>query len=179
MTLIAQTRDPDSRLRDHAWTDIVAKNHQPLYRMCMSMVRNSEEAEDIVSETFLRAFENRHKIADATKVQAFLFTISYRLCISWLRKRKRQARYLEEGRHSQEQYQEPEPGLRYNLLQLTGKLPEVFKEAILLRYFADWTNKEISKELGIPVKTVRTRIHRGLIRLKNIGIKQGGNHARV
>ncbi len=123
-------------------------------------------ADDITSETFVRAWTSPAKIRTET-VKAYLFTIARNVYLQMLRKQQPL---------SQEDEQIPDPTAdpldwvsnREELdqvLQSLQKLPEVDRAALLLRAQNELSYKEIANTLGITLASARVKVHRARIKL--------------
>ncbi|HIG45601.1 MAG TPA: sigma-70 family RNA polymerase sigma factor, partial [candidate division Zixibacteria bacterium] len=73
----------------HAFEMIVSRYKTRLYNCVYRMVNNAENAEDLVQETFLRVYKNRHNYQATSNFSTWIYTIALNLARSELRKRKR------------------------------------------------------------------------------------------
>jgi len=134
-----------------------------LYGTARRLARNPADAEDMVQETYLRAFRAFHLYAPGTNIRAWLFTILRRVRVDQLRKRGRSPQtveLLDEGPG----LPPPQDGLargQEDVVRALERLPEVFRTAVVLRDMQDLTYEEIASVLSIPIGTVMSRIHRG------------------
>ena len=136
----------------------------------------AEEASDLVQETYLRAYRTFSGFEPGTNCKAWLFTIMYSIFANQYRKRRRQPTTVSidelEAEHGQTV---PAMGwgshrevLQNHNLGWAGpevdgalrRLPEEFREAILLVDVGDLTYEEASRALGCPLGTVRSRLFR-------------------
>jgi RNA polymerase sigma-70 factor (ECF subfamily) len=163
-----------------AFARIVDLYKTSVYNICLRMVKIPAEAEDLAQEAFLRAYTNIEKYEDDKKFSTWLYRIATNLSIDYLRK-KRPGVYLDAeipgadgvNMHAQLASEDPLPDERVVhketrdvVLQEIDRLPPKYRAAIILKYLEDLSLKEISDILGIPVATVKTRIHRGREALK-------------
>jgi RNA polymerase sigma-70 factor, ECF subfamily len=134
-----------------------------LYATARRMSRNAADAEDLVQETYLRAFRAFESYTPDTNVRAWLFTILYRVRADRLRKAGRSPRtveLLDEG----PAVPPPQDGLargQEDIRRALDGLPEVFRTALVLRDIQDFSYDEIAHIVGVPIGTVMSRIHRG------------------
>jgi RNA polymerase sigma-70 factor (ECF subfamily) len=127
------------------------------------MVRNPQDAQDLVQETFLRAFRGFHNFEPGTNIRAWLHTILQRARTDAFRQSRRSVpTSLLEGEGP------PVPPEQDALAQggedlerALGELAEPFRSAVVLRDVEDFSYQEIATMLGIPIGTVMSRIHRG------------------
>ncbi|MFD1360938.1 RNA polymerase sigma factor SigW [Lentibacillus salinarum] len=158
-----------------AFADVVTFYQHKIYQHCYRMLGNRHEAEDIGQETFIRAYVNIHSFDDNRKFSTWLYRIATNLVIDRIRKRKPDY-YLDaeiKGTDGLTMYSQlaadnrlPEEEVEGWELQdyITEKiagLPPKYRSVIMLRYLEEFSLKEISEILDIPLGTVKTRIHRG------------------
>ena len=149
-----------------------------LYRTALRMTRSEAEAEDLVQETYIRAFRFRHQFTPGTNLKAWLFRILTNTFINQYRRKAarpdttelddveesilyRHMRDVSPGSASPD----PEAELIDNTLSSEVKdaleaLPEKFRTTLLLDV-EGFSYKEIAELLDIPIGTVMSRLHRG------------------
>lgn len=161
------------------WPAIVAEHTPGLYRLAWQMLGSRADAEDVVQETFLRAFVALEKrgLVVRTSLRAYLGRIAVNLCYDRHRRGRRQelpSGEVEEvaglGRResgSRDAWGEsgPEQALIHGdqareLRQALGNLPPNHRAAVLLRYTYDLSYREIAAALEVPENTVATWLHR-------------------
>jgi RNA polymerase sigma-70 factor (ECF subfamily) len=134
-----------------------------LYGTAYRMTHNAHDAEDLVQETFLRAFRAFDRYASGTNIRAWLHTILYRVRTDAFRRAGRSPRTVElEG--DGPPVPAPQDALAAggeDLARALDSLPEAFRTAVVLRDVQDLTYEEIAGVLGVPIGTVMSRIHRG------------------
>lgn len=146
------------------------KKYAPdVYRFALYLSGERGEAEDITSETFVRAWTSPEPIRMAT-VKGYLFTIARNLFLQRLRKKSRHVELSEELRDSQPSPQaqaEQKAELRAVLARLK-KLPEIDRAALLMRAFDEMPYEEIARALRISLAAVKVKIHRARLALADI-----------
>ena len=142
-----------------------------LYSFALKLARARDEAEDLVSETVLRAFERWEQYRLGTNIRAWLFTILYHLFVS--RKRRIDAREVPEsdtgpGRSTRDAVGDADPEATFydsflddEIVRAIDSLPDEYRTAVVLSDIEDLRYAEISKILGIPEGTVKSRLFRG------------------
>lgn len=163
------TREADVRFEAEALPFI-----DDVYRFALSLTRDAADADDIVQETFLRAYRSWHTFQPGSDARRWLFTITRNV---FLRARERERRHvdLEDGdvealttfaAHGQMVRDGADqilsridlaPALRRAL----DELDEPFKSAVLLVDLEDQSYEAASQILGVPIGTVRSRLFRG------------------
>jgi len=149
-----------------------------LYRTALRMTRSEAEAEDLVQETYIRAFRFRHQFTPGTNLKAWLFRILTNTFINQYRRKaarpdETELDDVEESilyRHMRDVSPgsaslDPEAELIDNTLssEVTDALealPEKFRTTLLLDV-EGFSYKEIAEVLDIPIGTVMSRLHRG------------------
>lgn len=158
-----------------AFAELVELYKDKMYHLAYRMLGQAQEAEDVVQETFLRVFTNLDRYDDTQKFSTWIYRIATNLCIDRLRKRK--ASYsldaeMPEGEGADwysllpSNDASPESELllsetQEHIRKAVDSLPEKYKSVVILRYLQDLSLQEIGDVLGMPVTTVKTRVHRG------------------
>ncbi len=160
--------------------DFVRSYGDALYRTACYLTRNPQDAQDLVQETFLRAWRYRHAFHSGSNARAWLFKILYNLHIDRKRKEHREpAIELNDTTRLEEFYlyrqivpsdmflpaRDPESLILEALLdteiqQALEKLPEHYRTPFLLSALEGLSYQEVSEVLEIPVGTVMSRLYR-------------------
>ena len=142
-----------------------------LYAFALKLARSRDDAEDLVSDTLLRAFERWDQYHLGTNISAWLFTILYHVFVS--RKRRIDAREVHapddsEGWSAFEAVGEIDPEGRFydsflddEITQAIDALPDEYRAAVVLSDLHDLRYAEIAEILGVPEGTVKSRLFRG------------------
>jgi RNA polymerase sigma-70 factor (ECF subfamily) len=134
-----------------------------LYGTAYRITRNMADAEDLVQETYLRAFRAFRGYTAGTNIRAWLFTILYRVRTDQLRRMGRSPRTVtifDDG-PAVAPAQDTFANGHEDVARALSEVPEVFRTAVLLRDVQEFSYDEIAKILDIPIGTVMSRIHRG------------------
>jgi RNA polymerase sigma-70 factor, ECF subfamily len=148
-----------------------------LYRTALRLTGASADAEDLVQETYLRAFRAADQFQPGTNLKAWLFTILHNAARNRLRDRAREAVTFDsdtvdravDGQRFGFGGQGPETPetlllrdvLDRDVQEAIDALPDSFRQAVLLRDVEEFSYAEIAAMLAIPVGTVMSRISRG------------------
>jgi RNA polymerase sigma-70 factor (ECF subfamily) len=134
-----------------------------LYGTAYRMTRNVHEAEDLVQETYLRAYRAFDGFAPGSNIRAWLYTILHRVRTDAFRRTQRSPRMVELSGDGPA-VPPPQDALAQggeDLARALASLPEVFRTAVVLRDVEDFSYAEIARILEVPIGTVMSRIHRG------------------
>lgn len=131
--------------------------------MAYRLTRNAHDAEDLVQETYLKAYRAFDSFTPGTSIRSWLFTILYRLRTDAFRKAGRSVK-TEELSGEGPAVPPPQASLASgaeDIQRALDALPETFRAAVVLRDVEDLSYQEIADVLGVPIGTVMSRIHRG------------------
>ncbi len=138
--------------------------HATAYRL----TRNAADAEDLVQETYLRAFRAFAGYTPDTNIRAWLFSILYHVRTDGLRKSQRSPQTIElvDDGPAVAPPQEALAGGQEDIVRALDLLPEVLRTAVVLRDIQDFSYSQMADILGVPTGTVMSRIHRGRAQLR-------------
>ena len=132
------------------------------------------EGEDLVQETYLRLWKYRSEYEPTAKLSTFLFLMARQVRIDALRRQTRRENREESWAKEQPTNEGPKAfGVREDVRWALAKLSEPLRDVIELGVFQDLPYAEVSAILGIPVGTVKSRMHNALKELKEIFDEQG------
>ena len=147
---------------------------EPLFATAMRLTRNRADAEDLVQDTYVKAFRQSGQFKRGTNLRAWLYTILHN---TWRNRRRdasrdtvdvdsEQVEQLPAGGLGGEPIETPERILMRSTLDADlqaalDSLPEAFREAVWLRDVEEFSYAEIAEMLKVPMGTVMSRISRG------------------
>lgn len=147
---------------------------EPLYATALRLTRNRADAEDLVQDTFVKAFRFSERFTQGTNLKAWLYTILHN---TWRNRRRDAARDTVEIDSERVEEAASLPGgpaaletperilmrdtLDADLQKALDGLPDVFREAVWMRDVEEFSYAEIAEMLEVPVGTVMSRISRG------------------
>lgn len=162
----------------YAFEMIVHRYKDPLVNFVYNFLGSRIDAEDVVQETFLRVFKNKHLYRDVAKFSTWIYTIAGNLAKTELRRRKRRRVFsLSQMGYENKDYDVPDTVFTPDRMvddKMKGSeirkeiddLPVKFKEVVVLRDIHEFSYEEISHILNIPIGTVKSRVNRGRLRLQ-------------
>ncbi len=166
-----------------------------LYNTAYRMTRNSEDAEDLVQETYLKAYRYYDKFEEGTNFKAWLFKIMKNTFINNYRRQQQvppQSDFAEieesfetqVSHESSSQIKSPEEELLENVLDedvqhALDSLPADYRMVVLLADLEGFSYKEIAEILEVPVGTVMSRLYRGRRLLEKGMLEYARDHGYI
>ena len=154
--------------------EIISAYYEQIYKFCYWKIQNSDEAQDITQDTFIRFLDAAQTYSDIKRPKALLYTIANNLCLNWAKKARPVSLDSLEGQelYTADDFAE-ELIQRICLSGAVSALPENQKEVLLLRYGQDLKVGEVAEILGLSRFQVMYRIRGALKQLnKSLG-KEG------
>ncbi len=157
------------------------QTHSPaIYRLALRMLNNPQDAEDILQETFIKAYQNLPRFDGRSKLSTWLYRIATNEALMLIRRRKPEALSVEapEGNSEMQETLEivdwshmPEEALlsdevRQYLRQAIDALPHTLKTVFLLREIEGLSTRETAEVLGLSEAAVKTRLSRARLALR-------------
>ena len=162
---------PDTRVSPEAalLEEMVRAHLDPLYRTALRLTGRPQDAEDLVQETFLRAWRSLHTYRAGTNPKAWLFRILHNAHIDRYRAGTRTVPTVDEIEGQDPAFvvnETPETLVADTVMEAEVrdalmKLPEVFRACVVLADLEGFSYQEIAQTLGIPRGTVMSRLFRG------------------
>jgi len=161
---------------------LVARYKDPLAAYLYRFLGDARESEDLLQETFLRVFRNRHSYRRIARFSTWLYTIAGNLARSEYRKRRRRRVTSLQGiNRDSEEYEVEIPdetfrpdtsangALQEDAIQKAfAQIPDEFREVVVLRDIQQLAYEEIAEITGLPMGTVKSRINRGRTKLQQL-----------
>jgi RNA polymerase sigma-70 factor (ECF subfamily) len=171
---------------------LVGRYQHRVYNVAFRILGNAHESEEVVQDTFLKVLQNLEKFHGRSTFAAWLFTISHNLCVDLLRNRKRKGSYQmvsfdPQSSHEEDAVEvnlnvvsqiadtEPGPAHRVDHLEEQAtiaasleKLPESQRAVLVLHDIEGFSYQEISEMVGVSIGTVRSRLHYGRLKMREL-----------
>jgi RNA polymerase sigma-70 factor (ECF subfamily) len=179
--------DDDRRLiaeclggRRDAFGDLVSRYQARLYNAAIRLVDNPEDAADVVQDAFLNAYQSLRSFKGDAEFFTWLYRIAFNTAISL--KRKRRAAVSLEASANGEHGLEPDdpseyvrPGLALQrseeerlLYAALARLSGEHRDVLVMKDLEGLKYEEIAEVMGVPIGTVRSRLHRARLELRDL-----------
>jgi RNA polymerase sigma-70 factor (ECF subfamily) len=180
-SLIEKVRGGDYQ----AFEFLVTRYEAKVYRLAIRMLRNPQDAEDALQETFLQVFRGLPGFEGRSQFSTWLFRLATNVCLMRIRHRETEPSKLlpledylpklEEGESSQmvDWADRPEDALlskesREQMMGALDKLPPEYRAVFILRDIEGFSNAETGESLGISIAAVKSRLHRARLALRGM-----------
>lgn len=160
---LARCRQGDERAMDA----IVAKHRQRIIRVAANVLRDSHEAEDVAQDAFLKAFRELHRLREDNAFSGYLYRICVRMCMDRLRSRRADTVDFECVEHGQASRIET----KVLVEKLLDRLAPELRLTLVLREMEQLSYDEVAEVMGVPVGTVRSRLHTARERFRLLWVK--------
>jgi RNA polymerase sigma-70 factor (ECF subfamily) len=175
------------RGEERAFEELLDKYKKPVFSICLRMVKNYDDAEDLAQEVFIRTFSVLDRYDPSYPFSSWLYRITSNLCIDHIRRRRDGVLSLDQpvqGRNGEMSRQMPSRDVKPDrnvesremmevLEEAIHTLPEHYRVIVILRHQEQLSYEEISDNLGIPLGTVKARIHRARNMIKDYFVDRG------
>lgn len=174
--LIAKALGGDQK----AYESLLVRHRKAIFHVVTKIVRNQDEAQDLVQETFMKAFNALASYRSEYRFSTWLYKIAANCAIDFVRKKRIEALSLDrpiQTKDGQVEFElpdrtwDPERNLvrkqkLKSIDEAIDSLPDKYREVIIYRHRDDKSYEEIADILGTPVGTVKARIFRARELLK-------------
>lgn len=159
------------RSKKSEFEELTMPHLDALYNTALRLTHSESEAEDLIQETFLKAFRFFHRFERGTHIKAWLFKIMTNTFINQYRKQQRDREVIEDWdwehiMQSDSNFRDNEKAIldRFVSDQVMDSLQQIpvdFRTVVLLADLEDFSYKEIAEIVGCPIGTVMSRLYRG------------------
>lgn len=174
---------------NNAFGELVEAYQTKVYNLALRMCGSQDDAFDLAQEAFFRAWRGLPGFQADAAFSTWLFRLTANVCLDWLRAKKRRPTVSlttvdDEG--EQTQLEIPDPGKgpeelllaaedRAALTKAMNELPVEFRQILTMRAINDMSYAEIAAVLNIREGTVKSRLNRARMALRNILLQNGNN----
>lgn len=155
--------------------ELVEQFRDQVFGLCLRMLGNRQDAEDMAQESFVRALRSLHRWDPRREFKPWLLSIAGNRCRTLLAKRQRRPRGVGEVEHLADRRPSAEG---YNILveeveQALSRLRNEYRQAFLLFHEQQLSYAEIADAMNCPVGTAKTWVHRARLELAQILTERG------
>lgn len=166
-----------------AYAELMERYRDSIYFMMLKMVKNADDADDLTIEAFGKAFNRLKQYSPNYAFSTWLFKIASNNCIDFIRKKRIKLTSMDSGVKTDEgetmyidarsTAKDPEQEVMHNqkvkhMRELVSKLKPRYRVLVEKRYFEELSYEEISKELDLPLGTVKAQLFRARDFLANM-----------
>lgn len=171
-SIVSAVLDGETQLFEH----LMRRNNRRIYRAALSILRDDREAEDVMQDAYVRAYEHLRDFDHRARFSTWLTRIAIHEALARVRRTRKHAPLDSVSEdHVMQQPPPPTPEQRASDTEMRGvleraiqALPDDFRTVFMLRAVEEMSGVETAACLGIPEDTVKTRLHRARGRLQEI-----------
>lgn len=174
---------------DHrAFEALYQQHHRRVYSLCLRMLRDQDEAEDLTQDVFLQVYRKIHSFQGTSAFTTWLHRLTVNMVLMHLRrKRRRQARETLDTEELWVAAEKPASPLSehspidaVDLARAINHLPDGYRVVLLLHDVEGYEHVEISQLLGISVGTAKSQLHKARVKLRQMlrGSLNGADFSR-
>ena len=171
--------------REDGFEELVRRYQKPITGYVFRIVSDYDSALDVTQEVFIKVYNSLHRYSSEYKFSTWLYRIAHNAAIDHLRRNSINPQSLEtENADGTYQIQIESPNRspeqdreisewRTEIGQVIKRLPDAYKQLILLRHASDLSYDEIAEVTGLPLGTVKNRLFRAREMMRQIMIERG------
>ena len=153
-----------------AYDELVRRHSRRVFAVCLGMLRNTHDAEDIAQQALIKGFEKLGELKERAQFGAWIVRIARNLCIDFQR-RKRVIAPVKTSKHGDS----IDRSLSSDLHEALKRLPEEYRLPLMLYYFDGQDTQRVAEVLNMSPAGALTRLSRARVKLREILNKmQGG-----
>ncbi|HAL16615.1 MAG TPA: RNA polymerase subunit sigma-24 [Anaerolineaceae bacterium] len=160
---------------EEAFTQLVERYQNPVYNLCYRMLGEPTEAEDAAQESFWRAYQAIRRYDRSRPFATWLLSITAHYCIDQQRKRRLPTLEIEDWMEEVLPDNTPDPEKmigaheeKERIHRMLSTLNPQDRAAIILRYWYEFSEEEISQALQLSVSAVKSRLHRARLKFASL-----------
>ena len=159
---------------------LVVRYSRSVRALCLARLGTCDELDDLIQETFLRAYKGLPRLKETARFGAYLHRIARNICVDWLRRRRRDAVPIDDVPVELSLPTDGPLDIREerlaHLRHLVGRLPLALREAVLMFYFERQSYEQIAEFFSVTEAAVNQRLHRARVSLREgfgVGVEEG------
>ncbi|MBI1849352.1 MAG: RNA polymerase sigma factor [Planctomycetes bacterium] len=146
-----------------AFRELLGRYTGAVFALIYSHLGRTEHAEDVAQEVFLHTYRSLGNLKEPAKFGSWLYGLTKRTCLNWLRRQKADSLPLDEVNESSTIAERPSRSSGQSddeteVLELIQSLPVIYREVIHLRYIEDYSYREIARLLEISESAINIRL---------------------
>lgn len=153
----------ENRHRD-ALALLLPRYREKVFRLCVSMLRDRAQAEDVAQDVFMRVWRALSGYAGQASLSTWIYAITRNACLSELRKKRAHVSINMDDEYDAEiaalSVSDADDSATTSVAQLLDQLPERYRQAVTLFYMEDKSYEQTAESLGLPLGTVKALLHR-------------------
>jgi len=162
---------------DHrAFEALYQQHHRRVYRLCIRMLRNHEEAEDLTQDVFLQVYRKINSFQGTSAFTTWLHRLTVNMVLMYMRRKHRwqaEESFDPEGLRAASEKQtsrrcDSPPIEPVDLENAINRLPDGYRVVFLLHDMEGYEHAEISQLLGISIGTVKSQLHKARLKLRQM-----------
>jgi RNA polymerase sigma-70 factor, ECF subfamily len=152
---------------NHATGELYSRYYKKVYQKCLTLVKDNDEALDLAEESLMKAFEKLDAFKGASAFGTWLYTITHRHCLGYLRRKNKSIgsrapeRIVDANAYSiasQDEFDAEDP--QSIMLALIDNMPRKEKELLLLKYYQGESIESLQHQLNLSASAVKMRLKR-------------------
>jgi len=164
--LVARARE-ELPYRTRAYEELMRRHDRLMFGVCLRLVGNRQDAEDITQDVMLKVFSKLHSFEGRSSLKTWLVRVTRNASMDWLKKRAISRRYTD----ALAQEPQEESTIVYEENHVIGLLKELSpsdREILTLRFVADMSLLEISETTELSLSVTKMRLYRAVERLQEL-----------
>jgi RNA polymerase sigma-70 factor, ECF subfamily len=162
-----------------AFERLVSRYEHKVFRLCCSVLRDPDQAQDAAQESLVRIWKALPKYDQRASLSTWIYTITRNRCLTAIERRRSQESLSDpavelEVEGAQASVPERDEDQAAILRELVDELPERYRNALTLYYYEERAVGEVAQMLGVPEGTIKTNLHRArallLERIRTLGL---------
>lgn len=129
-----------------------------MFIYCLRMMNDRDAAKDILQEVFIRVHTNRERFEPGTNFPGWIHTIARNLCLNARRDTKDHTSFDETASYGRSASSDQDVALQDRLASEIARLPDIYREAVVMREYEGRSYQEIVDITGLAMSTVKFRI---------------------